>query len=88
MSAKEYSLLIEHLLCSVNSSICGKSDDILLNPYEEIISAIEHRVPQEKLDKFKLLYQGIKGQKLQNLIDENYNIDLFLKHLKEITEEK
>ena len=41
MSAKEYSLLIENLLQKINPSIRNKSDEILTDPYKEIIIAVE-----------------------------------------------
>ena len=47
MLAKEYSLQIEILLRSVNSSMNQKSDEILSNPYKAIITAVEYRVPQK-----------------------------------------
>ena len=84
MAAKEISLRIEALLCEVNSAMYGKSDDILLNPYEEIVSAIEHRISQEKLEKFRLYYQVASGQSLQELIDENYDLELLLNDLRDL----
>lgn len=81
LSAKEYSLLIEIELRKVNKSVYGKSDEILVSPYKEIISAIQCRVSQEKFNKFKLYYQGINGQSLQKLIDDNYDIDQLLEIL-------
>ena len=59
MSAKEYSLRIELLLRKINSNYCEKSDEILLNPYNEIVSALQYYVSQEKLDKFKLSSIGL-----------------------------
>ena len=83
-SAKEYSVLIENLL--KNISICphGTSDEILLDPYEVIISKLEYRIPQEKLEKFKLAYQGVSGQRLQALIDSNYDVNHLLTDLRQL----
>lgn len=86
MSAKTISLRIEALLCKVNESMREKSDEILLNPYEEIISALQYRVSQEKLDKFKLWYQAISGYKLQELIDHNYDIEQLINNLRHVVE--
>ena len=86
MSAKTISLRIESLLCKVNESMREKSDEILLNPYEEIISALQYRVSQEKLDKFKLWYQAISGYKLQELIDHNYDIEQLINNLRHVVE--
>lgn len=86
MSAKTISLRIEALLCKVNESMREKSDEILLNPYEEIISALQYRVSQEKLDKFKLWYQAISGYNLQELIDHNYDIEQLINNLRHVVE--
>jgi len=86
MSAKEYSLLIEIELRKINTSMYGKSDEILFNPYEEIISAIQFRVPQKELEKFKSYYQCISNRTLQELIDEDYNITRLLKDLRNLIE--
>ena len=86
MSAKDYSLRIENLLRKVNESAYGKSDEILINPYEEIVSALVYRIPQEKLDAFKLRYQAIGNQTLQELIDQGYGIEQFIKDLREAVE--
>lgn len=81
MLAKEYSLQIEILLRSVNSSMNQKSDEILSNPYKAIITAVEYRVPQKKIEKFKFCYQGISGKSLQELLDEHYDVNQLLKDL-------
>ena len=44
MTAKEYSILIENQLRKVNTGMYGSSDQILINPYEVIVSALEYRV--------------------------------------------
>ena len=85
-SAKDYSLLIEALLCKVNNAMYQKSDEILLNPYEVIVSALEYRVPQEKLDKFSLYYQAISGQTLQELIDIDYDVEQLTEFVKQLVE--
>ena len=86
-TVRNYSRRIEALLCKVNGSFYRRSDEILINPYEEIISALIYRVPQEKLDWFKLCYQAISGQSLQKLVDDNYNLEILLKDLQHITED-
>lgn len=87
MSAKEYSLRIELLLREINSNCCEKSDEILLNPYNEIVSALQYYVSQEKLDKFKLYYQAIIGQTLQEIIDNNYDVEQLVTDLKRTIED-
>ena len=84
MSASNYSKRIEALLRQLRVSYYGKSDEIFLNPYKEIVSALEYRVPKEKLDKFKLYYQAINGQSLQELIDDDYDVDLLMVHIREL----
>ncbi len=86
MGAKEYSILIEKLLRRINPSMEGKSSEILLDPYGEIVSAVEYRVPVEKLEKFVLYYQGISGKSLQKLIDESYDVGQLLKDLRQVVE--
>lgn len=86
MSAREYAVLMETLLCKVNKSVQGKSDELFLDPYEQIISAVEYRVPESELKKFKLYYQGIQGQKLQELIDDGYDVNQLLNDLTKLTE--
>ncbi len=86
MSAKDYSLKIEALLRKVTDPSYRKSDEILLDPYAEIILVLEQRVPFKKLDQFKLYYQGINGKALQELIDENYNVEQLIKDLQRIIE--
>ena len=88
MSAKTISLRIEALLCKVNQSMFHKSDEILQKPYDVIVSALEHRVPQEKLDKFKLYYQAIGAKTLQELVDSNYDVEQLTKDLKDMIENK
>ena len=88
MTAKNISLRIEALLCSVNQSMYQKSDEILLNPYEEIVSALQYRVPQEKLDKFRLFYKAISGRNLQELIDNNYDVKQLLSDLQKVLDNK
>lgn len=84
MSAKEYSIKLEILLRSLNTSLYGKSDEILLNPYKEIILALNHRVSNIEFNKFILKYQSINGQRLQELIDSNYDINQLIADLQEI----
>ena len=84
MSAKEYSLQIEILLRSVNSSMNQKSDEILRDPYEAIITAVEYRVSQTKFEKFQLCYQGICGKSLQELVNEHYDVNQLLKDLQQL----
>ena len=84
MSAKEYSLRIEALLRKIAPSAYGKSDEILLNPYGEIISAVSFRVQQNKLEKFKLYYQGIDGKEMKELIDSDYDIEILIQDLKNL----
>lgn len=86
MLAKEYSLSIEKLIRKVKGASYNGSYEILVNPYREIVSALEYRVSQEKFDKFKLYYQGIDGQRLQELVDGNYNVRKLIKDLEEIIE--
>ena len=86
MSAKEYSLLIENLLQKINPSIRNKSDEILTDPYKEIIIAVEYRVSQKKLERFQLCFQGISGKSLQELVDENYDVNQLLKDLQQLVE--
>ena len=84
---REFSLSIEKLLREIKSPIYKGSDEILRNPYREIISVLENRVPQEKIDKFKIYYQAIEGYSLQELAAENYNIALLIEDLKKIIRE-
>ena len=86
MSAKEYSILIEKTLRQVNGPSYRKSDEILFNPYEEIFLALEYKVPQEKVDRFKLSYQSISGRTLQELIDNDYDMEQLIKDLRQIVE--
>lgn len=65
MVVKEYSLRLENLLRNVKGESYRGSDAILLNPYQEIISALECRIPQDKLNKFKIYYQAIDGRSLK-----------------------
>ena len=85
MSARDYSRRIEALLRKIHGPLYRKSDEILLDPYEEIISALECRVSREKLDMFKLCYQAIAGQTLQELIDENYDVEQLIIDIRELT---
>lgn len=85
MSAGDYSRRIEALLRKLHGPFYRKSDEILINPYEEIISALECRVSKEKLDRFKLCYQAISGQTLQELIDDNYDVERLIIDLIELT---
>ena len=87
MNAKSFSILMEMELRKLNNSMYGKSDELLCKPYETIISALEYRVSQEKYDNFKMYYQSISGKKLQELIDENYNVEQLLKDLRILIEE-
>ena len=84
MSAKEYSMRIEALLRKVNNPLYRKSDEILLNPYTEIISSLKGRIQQKSLDNFKLYYQSIEGKSLQELVDEYYDVEQLIKDLKQI----
>ena len=84
MTAKNISLRIEALLCKVNQSMYQKSNEILLNPYESIILAVQYRITQEKLDKFKMSYEAITGYSLQELINDNYDIEQLLNDLKKL----
>ena len=84
MSAKEISLLIENLLKQVNPSMCNKSDEILLNPYKEIIVAVEHRVSKKKLEKFQLYYQGISDKSLPELLEKEENFEMLLNAVREL----
>jgi len=79
--------LIEQLLRKVNGSSYGKSDEILLNPYNEIVLALEYRVPKEKLDRFKLCYQAISSQSFQSLMDNHYDVEQLLSDLRDLVEE-
>ena len=84
MSVKNYALRIEALLCEINGSMYQKSDEILSDPYEVIVSAIEFRVSQTDFEKFKMGYQAISGQSLQKLIEENYDVEKLLKDLRNL----
>ncbi len=84
MSAKEYSLLIESLLQKINPSMRNKSDEILIDPYKEIIIAVEYRVSQKKLEQFQLCFQGIRGKSLQELVNEHYDVNQLLKDLQQL----
>ena len=86
MSAKEFSLKLEMLLRRINPSMYGKSDEILLDPYKEIVSAVGFRVSQKHLEQFKLFYQPINGKKLQELMDCNYNIEQLLSDVETLIE--
>ena len=86
MKAIHHAMMIEMTLCKVNRSMFKKHDEIAVSPYEVIISAIEHRVPTEKLDRFKLHYQAICGKTLQELLDENYDVKLLIKELQDVVE--
>ena len=85
-SAKEYSILIERLLRKANPFVPMISDEILLNPYDKVISTVECRVSQDKMKKFKILYQAISGQSLQDLLDDNYDMAQLLKDLERLVE--
>lgn len=87
-SAKEYSILIETLLKDISICPHGTSDEILLDPYKVIISKLEYRIPQANLAIFKLSYQAISGQKLQDLIDGNYDVDQLLTDLRQLIKNK
>jgi len=86
MSAEDYSRRIEALLRKVNGPYYRKSDEILLNPYEEIISGLIYRLSKEKLDWFKLNYQAINNKTLKDLLDEDYDVELLIKDLRKIIE--
>ena len=88
MSAKEYSILIEKLLRIAKGPSYRKSDEIMLDPYKEIVSALEYEVSQEELDWFKMCYQAIRGQGLQELINENYDIEKIICDLRKLIENK
>ena len=85
MSPGDYSRIIEALLRKLHGPLYRKSDEILLDPYKEIVSALECRVSREKLDRFQLCYQAIAGQTLQELIDENYNVEQLIADIRELT---
>lgn len=87
MSAKEYSLKLEMLLRRINPNMYGKSDEILLGPYKEIVSAAEFRVSKEKLERFKVSYQSFDGRKLQELMDNDYNIEQLLEDVETLIED-
>ena len=87
LSSKEYSILIENTLRTITEKTYKRTTEISLNPYEEIILVLENRISQEKLNKFKLHYQGIIGHTLQELLDDNYDIELLIKDLKEAVTE-
>ena len=87
LSSKEYSILIETTLRNVMGETYKRTNEISINPYKEIISVLENRISQEKLIKFKLQYHGITGQTLQELIDNNFDIELLIKDLKETVTE-
>ena len=74
MTAKEYSILIENQLRKVNTDMYGSSDQILINPYEVIVSALEYRVNSKELQKFQTSYQLINESSLQDLIDKDFDI--------------
>ena len=86
LSAKEYSLYIETLLRKVNPSMFGASDAIMLEPYNKIVEAVQYRVSQRKFDEFRLYYEGISDRKLQDLIDEQYDLNQMLKDLHRLIE--
>lgn len=74
MTAKEYSISIENQLRKVNTGMYGSSDQILTNPYEVIVSALEYRVNSKELQKFQTSYQLINESSLQDLIDKDFDI--------------
>ena len=82
MTAKEYSLRIETLLRKINDDMYGESDNILLDPYGEIISAVEYRVSKNKLENFKIFYEAINGKTIQELINLGYNIECLIEDIK------
>ena len=86
MSAIEFSHRVEILIQKIKGELYQGSDEILLNPYQEIVSSLEYRVPQDKLDKFKMYYQAEEGKSVQELIDENYDMEQLLKDLQELLE--
>ena len=86
MSAGDYSRRIESLLRKIKGASYQKSDEIRLNPYGEIVSALEYRVPQERFDWFKLCYQAIDGQRLQELLDEKFDVEKLIKDLQQVIE--
>lgn len=88
MSVLQHSLKIESLIQKVKGNSYRRRDEISRNPYEEIISALEYRVPSDNMDKFKLKYQATLGKNLQDLIDENYDIELLLNDIKQLIENK
>lgn len=86
MTARNHAFRIEALLRKVKDPSYKGSDEILLDPYKEITLVLEYRVPQEKLDRFKLYYQAVSGQTLQELIDENYDVERLLNDLEKVIE--
>lgn len=86
MSAIEYSHRVENLIRKIKGELYQGSDEILLNPYQEIVSSLEYRVPQDTLDKFKMYYQSEEGKSVQELIDENYDMEQLLNDLQKLVE--
>lgn len=84
MTAKEYSILIENQLRKVNTGMYGSSDQILINPYEVIVSALEYRVNSKELQKFQTSYQLINESSLQDLIDKDFDIQKLINDIKEL----
>ena len=84
MTAKEYSILIENQLRKVNTDMYGSSDQILINPYEVIVSALEYRVNSKELQKFQTSYQLINESSLQDLIDKDFDIQKLINDIKEL----
>ena len=86
MSAGDYSRRIEALLRKIVGASYQKSDEIRLNPYGEIVSVLEYRISQEKLDWFRLCYQAIDGKNLQELLNKNFDVEKLIKDLQQIIE--
>ena len=84
MTAKEYSILIENQLRKVNTDMYGSSHQLLINPYEVIVSALEYRINSKELQKFQTSYQLINESSLQDLIDKDFDIQKLINDIKEL----
>ncbi len=92
-TSTEYALMIENLLEQI-SGFSNKGEQALIRttPYnyiDESLNYLELSSPlkKEKIEYFRRGYQGIKNQSIDDLINDNYNLDLMLKELGKLIQE-
>ena len=75
------SLRIEHLLCQIAPETKGMRVIVAKNPYTEILKVLTGRISTKKLEKLRVNYQGIEGECLANLQEENYDLEKLITDL-------